>query len=368
MITMNMRTNAAACIIMSAVAGTSLAADEEEIAWTEGSALAVEGAGWPSESAPWTRLPDSARDDVRDPVWNLSRHSAGLAIRFTTDSPSLDVEWALTSDKLDMPHMPSTGVSGIDLYMRTDAGWRWVTARGASTKSNSARLIKGLDPEAREFMLFLPLYNGVDSIRIGIEPGHGIEPGPDRLEDRKLPVVFYGTSITQGACASRSGSCHVAILGRRLDRPTINLGFSGNGRLELELAELLGEIDAAAYVIDCLPNLNGKLTGERAVPFIRRLRELRPETPILLVEDRTYGDAWINEGRARTNAGNRAALKAAFETLSEDGVTKIEYLEGGTLLGEEATVDGSHPTDLGFVHQADAMEPALRRLLVEPDA
>jgi hypothetical protein len=343
--------------------GGALADQQDELQWTNGEDLLVEGIAWPEGSAPWTRLPDTARDDVRAPVWNLSRHSAGIAIRFTTDSPSVTVLWTLTSDSFAMDHMPSTGVSGVDLYLRTASGWRWAGAKGANKKRNQATLVSGLEPELREFMLFLPLYNGVETVRIGTVAGYAISPGPDRSATTSLPIVFYGTSITQGACASRTGSCHPALLGRRLDRPVINLGFSGNGRLEMPLADLLGEIDAAIYVIDCLPNLNGSQTQERAVPFVKRLRSLRPETPILLVEDRTYGDAWVNPTRAKRNLENRSALKSAYEQLVSEGMENIAYLEGEGLLEEGATVDGSHPNDLGFMQQADAMEPAIRALL-----
>ena len=339
--------------------------DSPDHVWIDGMELTVEGMGWPDETAGWSRLPDHARDTVRDPVWNLSRHSAGIAIRFVTDSPDVRVEWVLTSDSLDMPHMPSTGVSGLDLYQRTDSGWRWVNALRATARSNTSDIVRKLSPGSREFMLFLPLYNGVESIRIGVPADHELRAAPPRGEDRRLPIVYYGTSIAQGACASRTGSCHVAILGRQLDRPMINLGFSGNGRLELELADLLAEIEAELYVIDCLPNLDGGMTAERAAPFVRRLRSLRPETPILLVEDRTYGDAWINSGRAERTRSSRAALRAAFETLQAEGVEGITYLEGDRLLGDEteATVDGSHPNDLGFRRQAEVMEPVIRELL-----
>ena len=105
--------------------GGALADQQDELQWTNGEDLLVEGIAWPEGSAPWTRLPDTARDDVRAPVWNLSRHSAGIAIRFTTDSPSVTVLWTLTSDSFAMDHMPSTGVSGVDLYLRTASGWRW---------------------------------------------------------------------------------------------------------------------------------------------------------------------------------------------------------------------------------------------------
>ena len=116
---------------------------------------------------------------------------------------------------------------------------------------------------------------------------------PYKNEDSSLrkPIVFYGTSITQGGCASRPGMVHTAILQRRLDHPVVNLGFSGNGKMEPEVVELMAEIDASCFVIDCLPNMDAKEVAERTEPLVRKLREAQPKTPILLVEDRSYSDA-----------------------------------------------------------------------------
>ena len=155
--------------------------------------------------------------------------------------------------------------------------------------------------------------------------------------------------------------CHVAILGRELDMEVVNLGFSGSGTMDPEMADLMGELDASMYVVDCLPNLDGQAVSERAVPFVKRLRALRPETPILLVEDRTYADSHVDRGRDQNNIGNRAALRKAWDQLKADKVEGIHYLEGDRLLSSDGdgTVDGSHPTDLGFRQQADAFKEVI---------
>ncbi|MFB0986296.1 MAG: SGNH/GDSL hydrolase family protein, partial [Phycisphaerales bacterium] len=200
-----------------------------------------------------------------------------------------------------------------------------------------------------------------ESIEIGTAEGASIEPA----KPRDQPIVFYGTSITHGACASRPGMAHVAILGRRLDVPVVNLGFSGSGTFDIEIADLMSEIDAAVYVLDCLPNLRGEQVAARAAPFVRRLRSLRPDVPIVLVEDRTYADAMFNAGKAARNHENRAALKAARDELTAEGIDRLFYIEGDRLLGDDgdATVDSSHPTDLGFMRHADVFEPVLRSAL-----
>jgi hypothetical protein len=158
---------------------------------------------------------------------------------------------------------------------------------------------------------------------------------------------------------------HTAILGRRLDRPVVNLGFSGNGKMEPELAGLLAELDPAAYVLDCLPNMTAEEVEARVEPFVRALRSAHPETPIVLAEDRSYANAPLVRTQQERNSSSRAALRRAYEHLVDEGITGLTYLPGDPQLGDdgEATVDGSHPTDLGFVRMADAFESALRPLL-----
>jgi hypothetical protein len=288
-----------------------------------------------------------------------------MCVRFVTDASSFSARWKLTSSRLEMNHMPATGVSGLDLYVRTESGWRWAAVGRPTAQENSVKLLSGLPAARREFLLYLPLYNGVESVEVGIPAESRLEQGTAYPADASRPLVFWGTSITQGGCASRTGMVHTAILGRRLNRPVINLGFSGNGRMEPEVARLISEIDAAVFIVDCLPNLTPDQVAQRVRPVVEILRDSRPETPILLVEDRTYTDAFLLDARARRNRGNRQALRAAYEKMQSDGLENIFYLAGEKLLGVDGldTVDGSHPTDLGFWRQANAFEPVLREIL-----
>jgi hypothetical protein len=336
--------------------------------WYDVRLLTKEGQGWEDTAAPFDRLPAKAQKKVRPEVWNLSRHSAGIAVRFVTDSPTIHARWTLTSASLAMPHMPATGVSGVDLYVRDEANsWRWLACGRPSAQTNSLQLVSGIPEGTREYMLYLPLYNGVSSVEIGIPKGKMLAAGLPRPDERRKPIVFYGTSITQGGCASRPGMVHTAILGRRLDRPVINLGFSGNGRMETEVAELLAELDAAVFVIDCLPNISAEDVLARTKPCFEILRKAHPQTPILLVEDRSYSDSFLVTGKRERNLASRKALRQMYEELKSGGEKQLFYLEGEKLLGDdnEGTVDGSHPTDLGFVRQADAFEAALRPILKE---
>ncbi len=338
----------------------------DNLAWHDVTTWGVEGREWTGlERLRWfDRLPAVAEKTVSKSVWELSRHSAGMMVRFKTDATAIHVHYKLLKDRLAMAHMPASGVSGVDLYARDASGrWRWVAVCLPEVQEVRAELIKGLAPGLREYAAYLPLYNGVDSLEIGVPPGAKFEG----LAPRAKPIVFYGTSITHGACASRPGMVHTAILGRRFDQPVVNLGFSGNGRMDSAVGDLLTQIDAVAYVIDCLPNMSPATVTEKCIPFVKQIRAAKPDTPIILVEDRRFTNDWITPAKAQFHDENHAALRAAFATLQGEGLKNLHYIPGDHLYGDdtEGSTDGSHASDLGFMRQADLMEPILRTALAK---
>ncbi len=338
-------------------------ASMEELDWYDVASWGVEGKGWADTEHYYDRLPARAQALVRKEVWNLSQRSAGLCARFQTDAPKIKARWKLRFSTLAMPHMPATGVSGLDLYVQVDGGWRWLGVGIPDVFPQVEKyLIEGLAPARRAYLLYLPLYNGVESVEIGVPKGAAFTPLPPR---ESKPVVFYGTSIVQGGCASRPGMCHPAIVGRHLDRVVINLGFSGNGRMEKEVGVLLAELDPAVFVIDCLPNMSTEQVVERAEPLVEVLRQARPRTPIVLVEDRTYANSYLVPARQDGQVAKRAALRNACERLAAAGDSQLHYVTGTDLLGDddEATVDSSHPTDLGFARMAAIFTELLRKLV-----
>jgi lysophospholipase L1-like esterase len=336
---------------------------EGDIAWYDARQWGVEGKGWADTERYFDRLPARAKASVRDAVWNLSRHSAGMVLPFASNARTIHARYTLLSDRLAMDHMPATGVSGLDLYAHDQQKrWAWLGVARPKSKNVNVKLADGLIAGSRAYRVYLPLYNGVDSLEIGVPVKATFTPMPPRTSK---PLLFYGTSITHGACASRPGMPHPAILGRRLDRPVINLGFSGNGEMEREVGALIMEIDAAVYVIDCLPNLTGDQVAERAEPLVRQLREARAQTPIVLVEDRTYANAQFKPSSQERHRASRAALRKAYDRLIADGFKHLHYIPGEGQLGDdtEGTTDSSHPNDLGFMRMADALEPTLRRTI-----
>jgi hypothetical protein len=356
----------AACICWALGAAGAPATDASPgLRWFDARELCLEGKGWSDTKHFYDRLPARAEGLVRAPVWGLSHDSAGMCVRFVTDATSISVRWTVRKEMLAMSHMPASGVSGVDLYARYKGGWHWLgAARPEKSATTEKVLVNGLKLERRECMLYLPLYNGIEKLEIGVPVEAKFEPAAARPVGMK-PIVFYGTSIVQGGCASRPGMAHPAILGRRLNWPTINLGFSGSAHGEPEVASLLAELDPAVYVLDPLPNMRPEWIAERLRPFIARLREAHPRTPIVLVEQAGHANAPLLEIRRPSYEESNATLRRIYEELRKAGDRHLLYVRGEKLVGADgqATVDGVHPTDLGFMRMADAMESVLKRAL-----
>ena len=362
-----------ALFIYLSLFGCSLAQSSESIQWWEPATSefpVIEGQGWYSQTeAPYDRLPAKAKATVREAVWDLSKNATGLMIRFHTNAPRIMVRYTVTGSHA-MNHMPATGVTGVDLYAISDDGqWQWSRAN----REFSDTIVydyQGLEPDryypqkGAEYRLYLPLYNQVKWLEIGVGSESDFRPLPTRPQQ---PIVVYGTSIAHGACASRPGMSWANILSRKLDHPLINLGFSGNGRLEPEVVSLLTELDAKLYVIDCLPNLtNVELYPEeelrkRITSTIDQLKAQKPQVPILLVEHAGYTDDLMQPSRKQAYSRVNRIQEEVFEEYQAKGVEQLYYLSK-TQIGLELDdmVDGTHPNDLGMMHYALAYEKAIK--------
>ena len=303
------------------------------------------------KESPYDRLPSSYKEKVRTEVWDLSKASAGISVRFHSNSTSLQIRWSVLND-FQMNHMASTGIKGVDLYTKFKGQWRYVTTARPTNTINEQKLIKNMTPEFREYKLFLPLYDGVTKLEVGIDSIASIKKAtPATLK----PIVFYGTSITQGGCASRPGMAHTNIISRKLDVDCINFGFSGNGRMETPIVELISEIDARFYVIECLQNMDEDQIKKRVRPLVENIRKKHPLTPIVLVENMMYEMAFLDQTIKSQLIRENAALKNEFDEILKSGIQNIFYVKDNqdNLVDNEGTVDGVHLTDLGFSRYAD---------------
>lgn len=328
---------------------------ESNIVWYDAKLLGIEGKGWLNTESDYDRLPISAKEKVREPLWQLSKNSAGINVRFKTDAQTLNMRWNLTQQNLAMPHMPATGVSGIDLYARDTATGKLMFCKNGRPTGLLNEVSFSI-PASSEYVLYLPLYNGVSQLEIGIKKENKLSKfDPIDLSEA---IVFYGTSITQGGCVSRPGMNATSIVSRKLNTPVINLGFSGNGWMEMELADLLSELDPAIYVLDCLWNMTSEMVTERIEPFVKRLRNSHPTTPIILVENSSFRNVSTNNGNI---------LRKIFAELKTQGDENLYFLPNTDMLGDdwEGTVDGVHLNDLGMDRQADLfvkfIEPILNK-------
>ena len=300
----------------------------------------------------YDRLPISYKEIVREPVWDLSKSSAGMSIRFLSNSKSINVKWTILNN-LKMNHMAETGIKGVDLYFKNKDNWQYLNTGRPDGIKNESTLINNMSEEMREFKIFLPLYDGVVNIEVGIDSNSIIEKP---LKKRNKSIIFYGTSITQGGCASRPGMAHTNIISRKLDLDCINFGFSGNGRMEQPIAKLISESKPLFYVIECMPNMiNKENVTNKTIPLVNTIRENNPEAPIVFVENFIPTSPILDEKRENEIRGMNLALKTEYQKMISEGYNNIFYIESKNAIGNdnEGTVDGVHFTDLGFLRYAD---------------
>jgi lysophospholipase L1-like esterase len=334
----------------------------------------IEGQAWPTETAvTYDRFPERAQKELNPNVWNLSHSSAGLYIKFKTDAPNLVIRYKVKGD-LAMSHMPATGVSGLDLYA-LDPNGKWCLAPGSFSfkdtityRFSNIKVSAAFPGRSYEYRLFLPLYNSVAWLEIGVPAGNAFNFMP---LSKEKPVLVYGTSIAQGACASRPGLAWTSILQRTLDRPLVNLGFSGSGLLEKSVIDLIAEVDAKIYVLDCMPNLisfSDQEIEKRLLASVQSLNEKHPQVPILLVEHSGGNvNGLLDTGRdADYNRVNKV-LDSTYSKLITAGIKNVYLLTNKEIgLDINSTVDGLHPNDIGMEKYASAYEKAIRTIINEP--
>lgn len=327
-----------------------------ELKYVNAEELMLINQGFDNTELYYSRLPKDMKDVTRKAVWDLGLNSAGLAVRFSSDSKSLGAKWTLLNN-FGMNHMAKTGVCGIDFYTLDEKGqWVFIGTAIPSGKESQKCVISNMDGKMRDYMAYLPLYDGVTSVEIGVDSSAviGMPRNAALNKGARKPIVFYGTSITQGGCASRPGMVYTSIISRERNQECINLGFSGNGRMDKALAETIARIDADQYVIDCLPNCTTKILQDSAYYFMTYLAKAHPDAPIFMVENVDYKYGFVDIKTRDYTIGKNAYWRELYKKLRKEGYKNLRYIPGDKLSGSsECTVDGTHRTDLGFQQMAE---------------
>lgn len=322
--------------------------------------FALSGFAWYDKDHLLCRFPQSliADTSVNSGARNLARHTSGGMLRFKTDSKSIAIKAKLLSSG-DMSHMPRTGSSGFDIYLGSGTNKKYVKTAMPQANSDKieAVLFNASNAAMREYTINFPLYNGIKDLSIGLDQEARIEaPTPFKYDK---PVLFYGSSITQGGCASRPGNDYSHILSRWLDFELINLGFSGSAKGEPAVAEAIASLDLAAFVMDYDYNAPSVEHLEKTHEnFFKIIRVKRPDLPVIFVS---------RPGEYPDSDKRLAVVKKTYDNAVAAGDKNVYLVPGNTLFGtkdrDACTVDGCHPNDLGFMRMAENVKPALEKAL-----
>jgi len=361
-----MKTPRAVFSLLFAAQLSPLFAQEVALRWVQlpTPQMEVDGLPWYGENGgELFRLPIKLKDTYRPPVWELAQSPSGGRIRFRTNSTALAIRLDYPEPP-DMKNMHAFGQSGVDLY--ADGVYRGTAIADRDAKSGKTQehtYFKSQPRVDREITIYLPLYMPVKLLGIGLDSEARVQAAkPFAL---KAPVVFYGTSITQGGCASRSGMSYQAILGRMLNADFVNLGFSGNGLGEPELARAVAGIDASCFVMDFAQNNpTVQSLAQAYAPFLETIRGRHRETPILVITPiYSSRESWSRDDRLE---GMRELIRQVAARRIAAGDLHLEIVEGTDLLGPsrgDGLVDGTHPNDLGFQWMADGLAGRIAKLL-----
>ncbi|MCQ2354557.1 MAG: SGNH/GDSL hydrolase family protein [Clostridia bacterium] len=320
---------------------------------------------------PFCRLPKEVAEATNSGVAKNRLHTAGGRARFFTDSARIAIRMKMPY-LTNYAHMAMTGSASFDLYEDDDhteygptgAGSRFLGAFQPDVKATDGFFSELSLRKAKKRFLTLnfPLYTPVIKLEIGIDAGAVIGEGKEYSPF--LPVVFYGSSITQGACASRPGLCYESQISRRLDIDYLNLGFSGSAKGELTIAEYMAGLPMSAFVCDYDHNAeSAEYLRETHLRLYRKIREKHPEIPYIMLS-RPDVDA---KSDYEDTLLRRAVVEDTYRYARDNGDDNAWYIDGeGIFRGvdeDSCTVDGIHPNDLGFLKMADSIGRILRRAM-----
>lgn len=301
--------------------------------------------------------------DIPSVVKTRLTRSAGLAISFKTNSESIHVKWT-TDSKWTSAGLTPIAHRGLDLYIKKKGKWQFAgVARPRNGNQKSvAKIIDNLGGKEQECLLYLPIYSETSELSIGVESGASIKAGDDPFKKR---ILVYGSSIVQGAGASRPGMAYTSRLSRATGLNFLNLGTAAVAKMEKTVAEMIAGIDADAYLLDCVPNSSPKEIRERTFFLISQIRAKHPNAPIIVMQSVIRESGYFDKKLGEKVRLQNIAIKEEVQKLQDKGVNKLYFIAADNFLGKdhEGTVDGTHPNDLGFDRMIEEIQPRLLDIL-----
>lgn len=331
------------------------------------------GLEWTEDGNLFSRIDPKQAEAYRFPqnLQELMYHTSGGRIRFQTDASEIAVRVQL-EERVSLPHLSPVAAMGVDVYEKdTDSAEipRFVTSipprLDAENRYEGLCQFRNAEKNMREITLYFPLYCKVRKMEIGIQEKAELNPPQSYRTSR--PVVFYGSSITQGACSSRPGNAYPAILSRMLGCDIRNLGFSGNAFGELEMADYIAGLDMSAFVMDYDYNARSEEDLRNThFAFYRKIRERQPTLPIVMMSAPVVPPADTKVWDKRMDMA-RVIIMESYIRGKYTGDENLYFVDGESLLGDveagDALLDCVHPTDLGFRQMAHRLYPILNHIL-----
>jgi len=309
------------------------------------------------ENGKYRRLPEQVAKTVSQGVYDLHTHTAGGRVKFITNSPFVAISVVMpTIGK--MPHFALSGSAGFDLYVGKKEEYFHSFVPPFNISDGYESVIHFDDSSEREITINFPLYSSVADLYIGLDENAVLKKSSGYKH--KKTIVFYGSSITQGGCASRPGNAYESIISRALQTDHINLGFSGNAKAEDEIAQYIKDLDMSVFVYDYdhnAPTLEH--LGNTHQKMFLTIRENNPELPIMILARPKYR---LNE----TDKQRLAVIQKTYTDAVAAGDQNTYFIDGPTLMKyaqNGGTVDGCHPNDLGFYSMAKVLIQKLKSLI-----
>ncbi|MCA4806962.1 SGNH/GDSL hydrolase family protein [Myroides odoratimimus] len=312
---------------------------------------------------PYHRVDTTKYNSLPPAIKTKLTRSAGIAISFKSNSSSIHAKWC-TDSRYSSAGMTPIAYRGLDLYIKNDGKWQFASVATPQNgkKCNEDKLIGNLTDQEKEFLLYLPGYSTIDNLSIGVDNGSQIKKGEYPFTKK---ILVYGSSIVQGAGASRPGMIYTSRLSRQTGYDFLNLGMSGSAKMEREVADLVSDIPADAYLLDCIPNSSPKQVLERTAYLMTSIREKNPNAPIIVMQSVIRESSYFDQKLAEKVKEQNKNIYKEFFKQHKQGMENIYFIFADKLLGDdhEGTVDGTHPNDLGFDRMIQIIQPQIVEIL-----